>query len=224
MQTEVILVDDHMLVRRGLRGLLDQSDQVRVIGEAAEGFEAIELVRANQPRVVVMDISMPRMNGLEATSRVVRENPSTRVLVLSMHADDDYVLQAFRHGASGYLHKDAPTAELIEAIEAIARGEFYLGSGISQELLKHCIRARNEGPGEGPTGEMYRLLTPRQREVLQLIAEGQSTRRMAETLGVGIKTIETHRAQLMKRLGIYEIAGLVRFAIRLKLVTSERQN
>lgn len=214
-RVRILLADDHTLMRAGIRSLLEKIPGVEVVGEAADGREALALVRAHLPNVVLMDIAMSGLNGLEATARVVKEFPQVRVIILSMHANEEYVLQTLRTGASGYLLKDSATAELELAIQAVARGDTYLSPAISKRVIDDYLSRVN--------GEKSPLdqLTPRQREILQLIAEGKSTKEIAFLLNVSIKTVETHRLQLMDRLGIHDIPGLVRHAMRLGLVPPE---
>ncbi|HEX4646999.1 MAG TPA: response regulator transcription factor [Verrucomicrobiae bacterium] len=214
-RVRILLADDHTLMRAGIRSLLEKIPGVEVVGEAADGREALALVRAQLPNLVLMDIAMSGLNGLEATARVVKEFPQVRVIILSMHANEEYVVQTLRTGASGYLLKDAATAELELAILAVARGDTYLSPAISKRVIDDYLGR--------VIGEKTPLdqLTPRQREILQLIAEGKSTKEIAFLLNVSIKTVETHRLQLMDRLGIHDIPGLVRHAMRLGLVPPE---
>ena len=208
----VVLADDHTLVRAGIRALLEKLPDVHVVAEASDGREAVHLVTTTQPDVVLMDIAMPGLNGLEATRRLVKEFPAIRVLILSMHKNEEYVWQALRAGAVGYLLKDADLAELALAITAVTHGETYLSPPIS----KHVIREYVQRVGGEETG--LEQLTPRQREILQLVAEGHTSKAIAQRLGLSIKTVETHRVQMMERLDIHEIAGLVRYAIRMGVV------
>jgi DNA-binding NarL/FixJ family response regulator len=211
----VILADDHALFRAGVRALLASIPGVEVVAEASDGHEALRLVQQHQPRLVLMDIAMPGLNGLEATARIVKAHPGTAVIVLSMHAGEEYALQALRVGAAGYVLKDADVAELELAIASIARGETYLSPAMSKHLIADYRRRAADPP------DPLERLTPRHREVLQLIAEGHSTKAIAAKLKLSAKTVETHRAQLMQRLDIHDVAGLVRFAIRVGLVTPE---
>lgn len=211
----VLLVDDHALVRSGLRALIEAFPGVRVVAEAADGHAAFELVARDRPDVVLMDVTMPELNGLEATTRVVRKFPEVRVLVLSMHADEEYVGLALRAGAAGYLLKDASASELELAIRSVARGDTYL----SPVAAKGVVADYLQRGAEPPTAR--ERLTSRQREILQLIAEGHTTKDIARRLGLSVKTVEAHRTQLMERLGIHDIAGLVRWAIRAGLVGPE---
>ena len=211
-QVRVVLADDHTLVRAGLRKLLESMPNIVVVGEAGDGLALLALAETLQPQLVLMDIAMPGLNGIEATARLTRAWPDIRVLILSMHQNEDYVRQALRHGASAYLLKDSAPMELDLAITAVLRGETYLSPAVSRGVVTDYVqRLRNE---EVPA----QTLTPRQREVLQLIAEGQSTKDIARRLDLSIKTIETHRSQLMKQLDIHDVAGLVRHAMRAGLV------
>ena len=210
----VLLADDHTLVRAGLRKLLESIPGMEVVGEAGDGLQLLEMVEKLQPQVVLMDIAMPGLNGLEATGRLIKAWPSIRVLILSMHQNAEYVRQALRQGAVAYLLKDAAPMELEWALAAVLRGETYLSPAVSKGVVSDYVhRLRSE---EQPAD----ALTPRQREVLQLIAEGQSTKEIARRLDLSVKTVETHRTQLMKQLDIHEVAGLVRYAIREGLVSA----
>jgi DNA-binding NarL/FixJ family response regulator len=215
----VLLVDDHELVRAGFRSLLQKLSEIEVVAEAEDGRDALELIALHQPDVALMDISMPGLNGLEATTRIVKEFPHTRVIILSMHASGDHVLLALRKGAMGYLLKNARLAELELAVRSVARGEIYLSPQASKYARADDLRRAGEqsaaGASEPPSAER---LTSRQREILQLIAEGHTVKQIAQTLGISVKTAETHRAQIMERLGIHDVAGLVRYAIRSGLI------
>jgi DNA-binding NarL/FixJ family response regulator len=210
----VLLADDHALVRAGLRKLLESLSGVEVVAEAGDGREALALVASKNPDLVLLDITMPGLNGLEAAERIGREHPGTRVILLSMHASEEHVLRALRAGAAGYLPKDAALGELELAINAVRKGETYLSPAVSRHVSDYVRRT-------GAETEPRESLTPRQREILQLIAEGQSTKRIAGTLGVSVKTVETHRSQLMEKLDIHDVAGLVRYAIRIGLVSPD---
>jgi DNA-binding NarL/FixJ family response regulator len=218
----VLIADDHNLVRAGIRSLLETVPEIQVVGEASNGREALQMIEVQKPDVVLMDIAMSELNGLEATSRVAGDFPQVRVIILSMHANEEYVWQALRAGAAGYLLKDAGTSELELAIKAVARGETYLSPPISKQVIADYVqRIGGEGEKGGmPLSEMERL-TIRQREILRLIARGHTTQDIAQTLNISVKTVETHRSQLMERLGIHDIAGLVRYAIRVGLINPD---
>ncbi|MDE3087948.1 MAG: response regulator transcription factor [Chloroflexota bacterium] len=210
----VILADDHHLVRQGIRALLERVDDIQVIAEAEDGQQAIELVQRLAPDVLVMDISMPRLNGIEAAERIRRLGVSTRVVILSMHSDETLARQALRSGACGYLLKRSVTEELILAIRAASRGEVYLSPGISKLLLDEFSNRQTDAESAG----LFGLLTSREREVWQLIAEGQTNPAIAKKLSVSVKTVEKHRASLMSKLKVHDVAGLTRLAIKSKLI------
>jgi DNA-binding NarL/FixJ family response regulator len=216
----VLLADDHGLVRAGIRALLESLDGVSVVAEAANGREALRLVEILHPDLALIDIAMSELNGLETTQRITREYPNTRVIILSMHANEEYVLQALKAGASGYLLKDAFTTELEMAIQAVSMGETYLSPPVSKHVIAGYMRriGGQEMEEETPMTMLDRL-TPRQREILQLIAEGYTTQEIAQKLNISTKTAETHRTQLMDRLDIHDIAGLVRYAIRVGMIS-----
>ncbi|MGO9203392.1 MAG: response regulator [Limisphaerales bacterium] len=214
--TRVLLADDHTLVRSGIRALLEKLPGVDVIGEASDGREVLDLVKAQQPDLVLMDVSMPGLNGLQALARITRDVPQARVIMLSMHPNDEYVLQALKSGAAGYLLKRAATAELAAALQAVLGGGTYLSREIASQFLRR-FPLRHIGRSTSPLDQ----LTSRQREVLQLLAEGQTAKGAALVLKVSDKTVEYHRAQLMARLNIFDVPGLVRFALRNGLVSQE---
>lgn len=208
----VVIVEDHALVRAGMRALLQKIEGIEVVSDVGDGWEAVKSVQTDTPDLVLMDIAMPGLNGLDATSRIVRESPTTRVILLSMHANEEYFQQALQVGASGYLLKGAELAELELALKTVARGETYLTPAVA----KYAIKAYRD-KSEGPSGPLTRL-SMRQREILQLIAEGQTTKDIAQRLNLSVKTVETHRSQLMERLDIHDVPGLVRFAMRVGLI------
>lgn len=212
----ILLCDDHLLIRASLKSLIGEFPSIQVVGEAGDGREALEHAGKLQPHVVLMDIAMPGLNGLEATRRLVKDYPQVRVVMLSMHADESHVLQALRAGASGYVLKGSAPRELEMAIEAVARGEIFLSPAISKHVIDVYLNR-----AEGQVNSLD-LLTPRQREILQLIAEGKSSKQIAQLLDASVKTIESHRASLMERLDIHDVAGLVRYAIRHGLVSPEK--
>jgi DNA-binding NarL/FixJ family response regulator len=210
----VVLADDHNIVRAGLRALLEGLPDVEVVAESADGRDAVAAVAAHRPDIALIDIAMPGLNGLEAAARIARDTPATRVVILSMHAGESYVAQALRVGVAGYVLKDAFSDELPVLLRSVMRGETYLSASISKVVVDR-LRIRLE---EGDTSPG--VLTPRQREILQLLAESKSTKEIAHLLGVSVKTVETHRAQIMDRLDIHDLPGLVKYAIRAGL-TSE---
>lgn len=212
----VVLADDHVLVRTGIKMLLQKIAGVEVVGEAGDGRQAVELAGALRPQIVLMDINMQNLNGLEATAQIHRDHPHVRVIILSMSADETHVLQALRAGASGYLLKDASPDELALALAAVQAGNSYLTPRVSKQVVEGYVGRLSEGE------TTLDVLTPRQREILQLIAEGQGTKEIAFKLGLSVKTVETHRAQIMDRLSIRDVPGLTRFAIRHGLVSSDR--
>lgn len=211
----VLLADDHNLFRAGIRSLLDRVADIEIIGEASNGREVLRLSEADPPDVILMDILMPELNGLDATARVIAKFPDVRVIILTMNVAEEYVLQGLRAGAAGYLPKNGSPGELELAIKAVARGEIFLGSAVSMSAVPDYIKRM------GGRGDAQARLTSRQREVLQLVAEGNRTKEIAKKLSLSVKTIEMHRAQLMDVLDIHDIPGLVRYAIRIGLITSD---
>ena len=211
----VMIADDHTLMREGIRSLLAQLPDVEVVGEAKDGFDAVSLCKRLNPDIVLMDISMPGLNGIDASIRIATVSPVTRVLFLSMYDNEEYMEQALQTGAAGYLLKDADLRELEFALQAVSRGERYLTPAVAKYLVDGYRNHSRHGTNPVAT------LTSRQREVLQLIAEGHSTKAIAGRLDLSVKTVETHRAQLMNRLAIHDVAGLVRYAIRKGLVRAD---
>jgi DNA-binding NarL/FixJ family response regulator len=213
--TRVIIADDHRLVRAGFRSLLDAIPSVEVIAEASDGLEALEYIAKYRPNLALLDIGMPKLNGLEVLTRVRKDFPETKVIILSMHSNEEFVMQALTSGAASYVLKGAAVEELELAVRAVARGETYLGPSVSRTV----IHASAEGKQNRATALIE--LTPRQREVLQLIAEGKTTKEIAHGLKLSPKTVEAHRLRLAERLNIFDVPGLVRYAIRAGLVSSE---
>ena len=212
MSTTIVLADDHIVVRQGIRKLLETRDDFRIVGEASDGEEAVKLVTEKKPDVALMDLWMPRLSGIDATRRIGKRGLATKVLVLSMHESRAYVEEVLRAGAAGYIVKNAAADDLIEAIDTVRDGVSYLSPAITQQVVDAIARPAPSSPsGLG-------VLTDREREVLQLIAEGLSSKEIAAMLGVSLKTIDSHRSNLMEKLDIHKVSGLVRFAIRTGLV------
>jgi DNA-binding NarL/FixJ family response regulator len=214
--TRVLLADDHGLVRAGIRALIEKIPNVQVVGEASTGRAALELVKSKLPNLVLMDIGMAELGGLEALPRITKDFPGVKVIILSAHANEEYVIRALRSGAAGYMLKDAATAELELAITSVTEDKTYLSPSISRTVINDYLQRVG-----GPISPLEQL-TPRQREILQLVAEGKSTKEIAYDLDIGIKTVESHRLQLMDRLDIHDVPGLVRYAVRSGLVSAER--
>lgn len=216
MSIRIIIADDHKIVREGLRALLEKQPDMQVLGEAENGRDTVAMAQQLLPDMVLMDVSMPDMNGIEATRRITGEFPQVKVLALSMHSDRRFAMEMLRAGASGYLLKDNAFEELAHAIRSVASNHTYLCPAIADLIIKDYINlaAKEEG-------SVFSALTVREREVLQLIAEGKSTKEIASVLRVSTKTVETHRLQLMERLGIRSIAELTKYALREGLTSLE---
>ena len=208
-KTRILLADDHSVVRSGFRMILDAQADLEVVGEVANGREAVEQATALQPDVVIMDVTMPELNGIEATRRIAAAMPKTRVLALSMHKDSVYVREILRAGACGYLLKDSGEGDLVSAVRAVARGEGYLSSGVSDAVLTD-YRKHVTDPID--------LLSSREREVLQMIAEGKTNKEIAVTLNLSVYTVEAHRGRIMEKLNLHSTGELVRFAVRNGLI------
>ena len=215
---KVLLAEDHTIVRKGLRSLLDAERGIEVIGEAEDGREAVEKVQRLRPDVVLMDITMPGLNGLEATRQIKKRFPEVKVLILTMHANEEYIHQVLQAGASGYVVKQAVVTELVSALQAVHRGDSFLSPSVCGRIVEEYIR-RAEAMVEK---DSYEKLTDREREVLQLIAEGHSNRGIAELLSISVKTVETHRAHLMDKLGIHNRAELIKYAIRKGVISLDQ--
>lgn len=222
-EVRIVLADDHNIVRAGVRALLDNIPEMRVVAETGNGREALDLIRKHKPDVVLLDIAMPELNGLEVTQIVSKEFPAIRIIILSMHKSDEYVLQALRFGAAGYLLKDTAANELELAINAVMKGEKYLAPFVSKSVIENLLTRIDIKDSKVKINKLpLERMTPRQREILQLIAEGNSTKEIAFKLNVSIKTVEAHRKQLMDRLHIYDIAGLVRYAMKVGIISNEK--
>lgn len=206
----ILLADDHTVVRRGLRLLLERQPEFGVVAEASDGKQAVEAVEQSKPDVVVLDIAMPNLNGIEAAQRILSVSPNTSIVVLSMHADEGYVLRALKAGAKGYLLKDSAEGDLIEAIRAVTRGKTFFSSEITKMLAEDYVREiRARG-----IDDSYELLTPREREILQLLAEGKSNKDIAGVLNLSLYTVETHRRNLQDKLNLHSFAELILYAVR----------
>ncbi len=214
-ELRVALADDHALVRAGVRALLDNLPGVKVVGEAGDGIEALRIIARTSPDIALIDLAMPNMDGIHVLEHMATSFPAVKVIILSIHRGEEFVTQALRAGAAGYLVKDAAESELELAIQAVARGESYLSPAISKALIANSVRR----PGDPPKGAAE--ITPRQSEVLRLVVEGRTTKEIAHELGISVKTVEVHRAQLADRLGIHDVPGLVRYAMRIGMITPE---
>jgi DNA-binding NarL/FixJ family response regulator len=213
MQTRILLVDDHRVLSQGVRLLLQREADFIVVGEAIDGRTAVDLAREHQPQVVVMDISMPELNGVEAARQILREAPGTRVIALTAHTDQRLVTEMLSAGATGYVVKDAAVDELVQAIRTTVAGRVFLSPRITGVVVDQCVRG-----GRG-VQDVYEKLTSREREVLQLTAEGKATKEVARCLSVSVKTAETHRRAIMEKLGLHSVAELTKYAIREGLTT-----
>lgn len=213
MRSRVLLVEDHTLVRSGIRSLLEDSKEIEVIGEAGDGRQAIEMVRKLKPHVVLMDVAMGDLNGIDATRLITGEHADVRVLILSMHSDEQYIFEALKAGAKGYVLKSAAVKELMNGIREVAAGRNYLSPSLAPVVMEDYVR---RAKGDHVVSQADKL-TVREREVLQMIAEGHSSAEVAKSLYISVRTVETHRHNIMEKLGIHSIAGLTRFAIRHRL-------
>jgi RNA polymerase sigma factor (sigma-70 family) len=206
----ILLADDHQLMRSGLRLLIEQQADLTVVGEAADGREAVALAKSLRPDVAVMDISMPNLNGIEAAHQITQSHAELAVIVLSMHPDESYVLRALKAGAKGYLLKDSAESDLITAVRAVARGKSFFSPAVSKVLLDDYVRKLKRSGAE----DAYDLLTPREREVLQLVAEGKSNKEVANLLNLSVYTVETHRSNIMQKLNLKGVPELTLYAVR----------
>jgi len=209
----ILLADDHTLVREGIRSLLEDEDDMTVVGEADDGHSAIRLTHQLNPDVILMDIAMPLLNGLEATRRIKQDFPAVRVLILTMHENEEYIRQVLASGAMGYILKDAAAHDLIGAIRTVHKGEMILSPAVTRLVIEDYLRWGDLQPEKNSTG-----LSPREREVLQLIAEGYTNKQIAEILTISIKTVQTHRMNLMKKLDLHDRGELIKYAIQKKII------
>lgn len=211
----VLLADDHTIVRQGLRALLDSQEDIEVVGEAEDGRQAFEKTKELIPDIVVIDITMPNLNGIEATRQIKKLNPEIKVLVLTVHDNEEYIHQILQAGASGYLLKESAVTDLVSAINAVKKGGIFLSPAISKVVVKDYIRHAEEGTGDF---DSLNILTNREREVLQLIAEGHTNREVAHLLKLSVKTVDVHRSHIMEKLNIHDVTGLVKYSIRKGLI------
>ncbi len=210
----VLVADDHSIVRKGLSLQLDQHDRFKVVGEAADGREAVRLAEQLNPDVVIMDIGMPGLNGIEATAQIVKQAPAIGVIILSMHSDDNYLARALTAGAKGYLLKDTAAAELDRAVQAVAEGRSFFSPAIAKILVEEYMRQLKQRGLQ----DTYDLLTDREKETLHLLAEGKSNKEVAKILNLSVHTVETHRSNIMEKLGLHTTADIILYAVRKKII------
>jgi DNA-binding NarL/FixJ family response regulator len=211
----ILLADDHTVMRNGLRLLLERQPDLEIVGEAADGREAVELAAAEKPDVVVMDIAMPHLNGVEAARQIANRSPRTAIVILSMHSDESYVIRSLKAGARAYLLKDSAEADLIAAIHAITVGKSFFSPGVRRLLTEDYMRQLAEAGAE----DSYELLTNREREVLQLVAEGQSNKDVANLLNLSLYTVETHRTHILQKLNLHSVPELILYAVRKGIIS-----
>jgi two-component system response regulator NreC len=209
------LADDHTIMRSGLRLLLERESDFSIVGEAGDGREVIEIVEAQSPNIVIMDVAMPNLNGIEAARRITSSHPRTAIIILSMHSDESYVLRALNAGARGYLLKDSAESDLISAVRAVSEGKAFFSPAISKLLVEDYVRQLRQRGVE----DSYELLTPRERELLQLVAEGKTTKEAATVLNLSPHTVDTHRANLMRKLNLNSLPELILYAVRKGVIT-----
>lgn len=215
MSIRIILADDHTVMRSGLRLLLERQDNLQVVGEAADGREAVELAASEKPDVVVMDIAMPHLNGVEAARQIVSRSPQTAIAILSMHSDESYVIRSLKAGARAYLLKDSAEADLIAAIHAITEGKSFFSPAVRKILKEDYMHQLAEMGAE----DSYELLTNREREVLQLVAEGKSNKEVANLLNLSLYTVETHRTHILQKLNLHSVPELILYAVRKGIIS-----
>ncbi len=214
-KTRILLADDHKLMRSGLKALIEQQPDLTVVGEADDGRQAVALVAKLKPDLLVMDIGMPNLNGIEAARQIAQAYPETAIVMLSMHSDESYVLRALKAGAKGYLLKDSAEADLIRAVHAVAGGKSFFSPAVSKVLLDDYVRKLQRSGAE----DAYDLLTPREREILQLIAEGKSNKDVANLLNLSVYTVETHRSNIMEKLNLRGVPELILYAVRKGIIS-----
>jgi two-component system response regulator NreC len=214
-EIRIVLADDHNLVRHGLRLVLERESGLKVVAEASNGREAIEAVDSSTPHVVIMDLAMPNLNGIEATRQIHQKHPSINIVVLSMHSDESYVLRALKAGARGYLLKDSADTDLVNAVKAVTEGKAFFSPAISRVLVEEYVRQLQQKGVE----DSYDLLTAREREILQLIGEGKSNKHVAQILNLSPYTVETHRSNMMEKLNLHSVPELILYAVRKGVVS-----
>jgi two-component system, NarL family, response regulator NreC len=214
-KTRILLADDHKLMRSGLKALIEQQPDLTVVGEADDGRQAVTLAASLKPDLLVMDIGMPNLNGIEAAHQITQANPATAIVILSMHSDESYVLRALKAGAKGYLLKDSAESDLIRAVHAVAGGKSFFSPAVSKVLLDDYVRKLQRSGAE----DAYDLLTPREREILQLIAEGKSNKDVANLLNLSVYTVETHRSNIMEKLNLRGVPELILYAVRKGIIS-----
>ena len=214
-KVRVLLADDHQLMRSGIRLMLEREPDMSVVGEASDGREAVALAKSLRPDIVIMDIGMPSLNGIEAAAQMTQENPELPIMIVSMHPDETYVLRALKAGARGYLLKDSAEADLIKAVHVVAAGKSFFSPAVSKVLLDDYVRKLKRSG----TDDAYDLLTPREREVLQLIAEGKSNKEIANLLNLSVYTVESHRSNLMEKLNLRGLPELILYAVRKGIIS-----
>jgi two-component system, NarL family, response regulator NreC len=213
--TRILIADDHGVMRKGLRLQLEQHEGFEVVGEASDGREAVKLAEELRPHLVIMDIGMPNLNGVEATAQIVRQNAGTRVIILSMHSDEEYLVRALNAGAKGYLLKETADVDLLRAVEAVSQGKSFFSPTIARMLLDDFVHQLKQRK----VGDSYELLSDREKEILQLLAEGKSNKDVAALLNLSTYTVETHRTHLMRKLDLHSSVELVLYAVRKKIIS-----
>src|SRR6202167_3618841 len=210
MSIRIVLADDHTVMRSGLRLLLERQPHLEVVGEAADGKQAVDMAAAEKPDVVIMDIAMPHLNGVEATRQIVSRNPRTAIAILSMHSDESYVIRSLKAGARAYLLKDSAEADLLAAVRALTEGKSFFSPAISKILVEDYMRQLENRGAE----DTYELLTNREREILQLLAEGRTNKEVANMLNLSLYTVETHRTHILQKLNLHSVPELILYAVR----------